>query len=1117
VLLLLFIACLRSDSLPAPGDCAKIPDGSYTWGEIGIGTCLAGPNALAFAGNPDNPTLLVVNADPYLSFTGGSLLALPWSDIDLDEGRNLVGDLDGNAVDLPDLASGLAVDDDGLGLVPVRLSDGERTRNVDDDVWLIDLSDPSNPALSDRGTDGGAKVEVQADPVGVAVDAAAGYAFVGNRTSHSVSILDLTGAEVEAVPPWPDQAVRVGPFVDVDGSGSRADLAEVDIDDEELLTDDLWTFSWVEGAWRLWVSSDGGFQHFTTTGQELSASGFGTELDVADYDGEYDVVSDPDFFSVGDLTRLYFADQGVIRGVDMGDYLGEWVEDTDTALEGDSDGWDATVSGPTLVLDQDLNIWMFYDGTDGSSWGIGAATSTDGLTFRRAGSAVLEPQWDFESARISDPYVIWDPQVELYQMFYGAYDGQTWTIGHATSADLESWTSDETPIFAVDGVDVAAPAVAVQNGLFRMWYARREGAKWAMGAATSPDGVTWTDLGEVATLEHNAAVGDEPPGPGLYAQTFDCFQGEGADAGRLLQPLQPGYDYTSDTYGWTIRAVVGFHLGPFDVGTAGWGGVSVDSVDEADGLAWLSLTSRAGDLSIGAATLDADGRLIPARDPVLEAGDDGFDVDGVTSPVVFVADGEYRMLYAGVEDDVSTIGLASSDDGLTWTKQGQVLDVVDDAWDGAGLAPGSVEELDDGRQRLWYSGTNGEDLRIGSALSEDGGLSWTREEIDQSKPWAFPAGAPGDWDDSGVRDPSLVRTDDGEHLYYAGYDGETWRIGHAFRASEDDAWERALDEVGGEPRAVFGVNDGLFHVDGVRRPVASYDGADWSLWFAGYDAEVSRVGKARGGDPERLHEVENRPTLGDVLQFDTMKGDEDAEAIPLDTTVDGRAVTGEGLTAVAMDETRGMLYVATSHTNYIYAIDVRDDSAEGAPDANYLDVEAILLYEPANGGAGFRSMAISGDRLYALNDSPEVVAVFDLTQLVDDGGADVMHDAVLGTIAMPLAGDDDDGVDNVASIGPGGLVLAPDGRRLFVTNYNDNSVSLIDLSLGSVGALTATVPDVGENPYAITLSPSGEQAVIANYRGEVNDDLEVSSTLAVLDIDEASPTYLKVLTWVVNR
>lgn len=1116
MLLLLLFSCLRSDGLPAPGDCAKIPDKSYTWGEIGIGTCLAGPNTLAFAGDADAPTLLVVNADPFLSFTGGSLLALPWSDLDLDEGRNLVSDLDASAVDLPDFASGLGLSSDGLGLVPVRLSDA-RTRASYDDVWLIDLSDPSSPALSDRGTDGGETVEVQSDPVGAAVDDATGYAFVGNRTSHTVSILDLTDDEVAAVPPWPDQAVRIGPFVDTDGSGSRADLAEVDIDDDTALTDDLWTFSWVEGAWRLWVSADAGIQRFTTTGADLWPGGLGTELDVRDYDGEYEAVSDPAFFSVGSLTRLYFADQGVIRGVDMGDYLGEWVEDTDTALEGDSEGWDATVSGPSAVLDQDLNIWMFYDGTDGSSWGIGEATSADGLTFRRAGAAVLEPQWDFEAERISDPYVIWDPQVELYQMYYSAYDGLTWTIGHATSADLESWTSDDTPIFAVDGVDVAAPAVAVQNGLFRMWYARRDGPKWAVGAATSPDGVTWTDLGEVASLEHNTALSDEPPGPGLYAQSFDSFQGEGEAAGRLLQPLLPGYDYTSTTFGWTVRAVVGFHLSPFDVGTAGWGGVSVDSVDEDDGLAWLSLTSRAGDLSIGAATLDADGRLIPARDAVLEAGDDGFDQDGVTSPVVFVADDEYRMLYAGIEDDVPTIGLATSDDGLTWTKQGQVLDVVTDAWDGAGLAPGSVEELDDGRLRLWYSGTNGDDLRIGSALSDDGGLTWTREELDQSKPWSFPAGAPGDWDDSGVRDPYLVRTDDGDHLYYAGYDGETWRIGHAFRASEDDAWQRAQDEVAGEPRAVFGINDGLFHVDGVRRPVASYDGTDWSLWFAGYDAEVSRVGKARGRDPERLHEIENRPTLGDVLQFDTKRGDEDAEAIPLDTTVEGRSVTGEGLTSVAMDEARGMLYVATSHTNYIYAIDVRDDSADGAPDTNYLDVEAILLYEPANGGAGFRSLLVSGDRLYALNDSPEVVAVFDLGRVVDDGQADVLHDAVLGTITMPLAGDGDRGVDTVANIGPGGLALAPDGRRLFVTNFNDNSISLVDLSLGTVGQLTTTVSDVGENPYAIAISPDGAYAVVANYRGEVNDDLEVSSTLAVLDIDETSPTYLEVLTWVVNR
>jgi DNA-binding beta-propeller fold protein YncE len=69
------------------------------------------------------------------------------------------------------------------------------------------------------------------------------------------------------------------------------------------------------------------------------------------------------------------------------------------------------------------------------------------------------------------------------------------------------------------------------------------------------------------------------------------------------------------------------------------------------------------------------------------------------------------------------------------------------------------------------------------------------------------------------------------------------------------------------------------------------------------------------------------------------------------------------------------------------------------------------------------------------------------------------------------------------------------------------------------------VRNVGENPAAIVLSPDGKRAVVANHAGEllrVRDDRRsgntlASATLAVVDIDPSSPSYLSVLTWIKNR
>ena len=53
------------------------PDSQYEFGQIGIGTCIAGPNNLRFMGEGEDTRLLVTNANPYLTFDGGSLFSIP--------------------------------------------------------------------------------------------------------------------------------------------------------------------------------------------------------------------------------------------------------------------------------------------------------------------------------------------------------------------------------------------------------------------------------------------------------------------------------------------------------------------------------------------------------------------------------------------------------------------------------------------------------------------------------------------------------------------------------------------------------------------------------------------------------------------------------------------------------------------------------------------------------------------------------------------------------------------------------------------------------------------------------------------------------------------------------
>ena len=124
----------------------------------------------------------------------------------------------------------------------------------------------------------------------------------------------------------------------------------------------------------------------------------------------------------------------------------------------------------------------------------------------------------------------------------------------------------------------------------------------------------------------------------------------------------------------------------------------------------------------------------------------------------------------------------------------------------------------------------------------------------------------------------FVADADGEHLFYAGYDGDAWHIGHAFRESAELDWVRAHDTSSDELRPVITQIGALFGAEGLVRPVVERTADGWNVWYAGLDAGIERVGLTRGRDAEYLHKVENLPTLGDSLAFDTEKGDEDTYA-----------------------------------------------------------------------------------------------------------------------------------------------------------------------------------------------------------------------------------------------
>jgi hypothetical protein len=510
---------------------------------------------------------------------------------------------------------------------------------------------------------------------------------------------------------------------------------------------------------------------------------------------------------------------------------------------------------------------------------------------------------------------------------------------------------------------------------------------------------------------------------------------------------------------------------------------------------------------------------------------DSIGVDAVSAPVVFADGGGFTLLFAREVDGVTSIGRATSADGLTWSvDEAPVMEAAAD-WETVSLEPGSVIVGDDGALQLWYAGYDGSRWRIGVATSADG-EAWERV-AGPTYDWTFDAGSPGDWNDSGVRHPSVLTGPDGEqYLWFAGDSGEIWEIGFAQRAGDDEEFTVASD-ADGASRPVLRAALGGFGLGGVTSPVVVEEAGGYTVWYTGLDDDQGRVGRAVASDPDRVHRDLRLPTLADTWSFVAIPA-RDEDAIPLDVEdfegIDGNNFTGLGCSALAQDVAAGFLFVGCKLTNYVYVIDVRDDSEAYGADLNYLGVEAIVYLETSTGScslssieagsgdcSGLRSLIFDPARgwLMGVADEPEGIYVIDVGTIADDNDGELVREEIRAILPLPRSGERDEGVNTQSYVGPGQLVMHPDGHHLFATNFNDNSVSVYDLDIAG-GTLVAQVEDVGENPYAIRITADGTRAYVANYSGEIDVEA-VNSTLVVLDADPTSPAFLTPLTWVVNQ
>src|SRR5437867_4639148 len=223
-----------------------------------------------------------------------------------------------------------------------------------------------------------------------------------------------------------------------------------------------------------------------------------------------------------------------------------------------------------------------------------------------------------------------------------------------------------------DSVELAGPSVLFDQGIYRMWYFGSPGGTWSVGYADSPDGRVWTKRGVVVS-------------PSLPTDAASVAYSEVVKVGSQYRMYYSGSDgstyrihlaTSTDGLVWAKQGVV------LDVGPPGSGedrNVYKPSVVVRSGLhsMWYGgQPSSGGTVSTFLAT-SSDGVSWTRRGMVLPHGLPGsFDEIAAYYPSVRIISSTYEMVYSAASPGQERLGLAESADGISWQKKGSVLDLL---------------------------------------------------------------------------------------------------------------------------------------------------------------------------------------------------------------------------------------------------------------------------------------------------------------------------------------------------------------------------------------------------------------------------------------------------------
>ena len=155
----------------------------------------------------------------------------------------------------------------------------------------------------------------------------------------------------------------------------------------------------------------------------------------------------------------------------------------------------------------DDKFWMFYGGNDGTQWRhVGLAKSDDGISWNDFGAVLSVSSSGWDNHSMGGAKVLWDSDAGLYYMLYAGGNGSSTGLGLASSPDGLSFTRvQSTPVITPGGSTTfdnsgthRINAFCKEGDQYICYYSGRNGSVWSIGKAHASDPTgPWTKDGQV--------------------------------------------------------------------------------------------------------------------------------------------------------------------------------------------------------------------------------------------------------------------------------------------------------------------------------------------------------------------------------------------------------------------------------------------------------------------------------------------------------------------------------------------------------------------------------------------------------------------------------------------